>query len=67
MEASEYKSCLDKAICVEVYIHQKKREPLCLDCQQYWDSWNELERQLANATGKRHYTDTYGLGKLFKE
>ena len=61
IRSSNWISYLDATICVEIYIHHKKREPLCLDCQQYWDSWNELERQLANATGKRHYTDTYGL------
>ena len=68
MEASEYKSCLDKAICVEIYIHHKNRQPLCLDCQQYWDSWTELERVAAISTGrqewKRQNSDRYGLNDL---
>lgn len=58
---SEFKSWLDKAICVEIVIHNKNNKPLCLDCQRYWDSWTEEQRRYALALGQYEYIVRYGL------
>jgi hypothetical protein len=61
METPEYKSHSDKTVCVEVFIHQKHDQPLCLDCQQHWDSWSEAERKEALVLGRQYYNDMFGL------
>lgn len=55
MAFGEWKSWEAKSICVEVYLHKKIKEPLCLDCQHYWDSWNSFQRGQALMTGKDEY------------
>lgn len=51
----EWNSWEDKSICVEVYLHKDIGEPLCLDCQQFWDSWNAFQRGQAMMNGRAEY------------
>lgn len=60
-DSTAYKSWSDKSICMEIFKHQKHNQPLCLDCQRYWDSWSEVERIAASTFGRLQYNDVFGL------
>lgn len=52
----EWKSWEDKDICKEIVLHRRIKEPLCLDCQEFWDSWNSFQRGKAISVGNDELT-----------
>lgn len=54
-DMSEYKSWLDKYVCVEIYRHQLNNQELCGDCQNYWNSWSGSQRIIAKRVGRSEH------------